>query len=359
MEALIQQLKLLIDDLPQLFQQLKSLLLPTSPAFNDIILQETRYREADTERLAGRLAFDQAGLVINQVRQSLLIIIDGLTTKDLRDAASASQGLNAYHSLTCDRRDQSEKFEELFKLNEAKKVHYFYLYGLDLQSHKGFYKRIAFDLEGRLQDHLNPGFSSGCKSIKIELTFDVSRNLEIYKQNILKNLFAALSVRTNEHDPLTQKSMAWLLDQSPVLKGLGANDFVCIFVAISQWDWDKTVTPAITKWFIEEFCGPGMPADSPSFLFFFGIIFEEEEGTVELEVEAFIAQSQTVNALPELGMVGMADIGQWFNKYSLIAPGARELRELRTKHFGNTNEHYMEDVERTLEELIEAYNSRF
>ncbi|MBK8567370.1 MAG: hypothetical protein IPN76_29635 [Saprospiraceae bacterium] len=166
-------------------------------------------------------------------------------------------------------------------------------------------------------------------------------------------------MRVNENDPLTQKSIAWLQQNSPVLQGLGSSDYVCIFIAISQWDWDKTVTPAITHWFITEFCSAALPEDSPTYLFFFGIIYEEEDSQIDKEVEAMVAESDLVNALPELGMVRMNDIGAWFNKYSFIAPGNRELKELRNKHFGAASEHYMEDVELALQQLIDEYNKKF
>ncbi|MBI5914451.1 MAG: hypothetical protein HY842_03680 [Bacteroidetes bacterium] len=360
MEDLKQQLKsMVVDDLPQLFKQLRELLLPASGPCNEAIQQEARYNGMDTEQLAGRVSFENANLVFNQVRLSVIKIIDRLEPKDLKSNAALSRGLHDYHRFTCDRIDQSDKFRQIFTENEAGKAYFFYLYGLDLQSHKGMFRRIAFDLEGKLQDYLNPGLNSSSKSLQVELTFDVSRNPDIYKQNVLKNLFAAFSVRVNEHEPLTQKNLAWLQQNSPVLQGLGGNDYVCIFIAISQWDWDKDITPAITRWFIEEFCSSPPPADSPDYLFFFGIIYEEEGSPIEQEVEAVVSQSDLVHALPELGMVRMNDIGTWFNKYSFIAPGARELKELRNQHFGAASEHYMEDVELALQKLIDDYNKQF
>ncbi len=359
MEELKQQLKsVMVEDLPQLFRQLKELLLVASAAYNETVQQEARYNQMDTERLGGRVSIENANLVFNQVTASVTKIIDNLEPKDLKSNPSVSRGLHEYHRFTCDRVDQSDKFQQLFTEKKATKTHFFYLYGLDLQSHKGMFRRIAFDLEGKLQDYLNPGLKSGSKSLQFELTFDVSRNPDIYKQNILKNLFAAFSVRVNEHDPISQKSLAWLQQTSPVLQGLGSNDYVCIFIAISQWDWDKEVTPAITRWFITEFCSAPLPADSPDYLFFFGIIYEEDDAQIEEEVEAMVAVSDLVTALPELGMVLKKDIGTWFNKYSFIFPGARELREIRDMHF-KANEHYMEDVELTLQKLIDEYNKRF
>jgi hypothetical protein len=62
--------------------------------------------------------------------------------------------------------------------------------------------------------------------------------------------------------------------------------------------------------------------------------------------------------LPELEMVGRRDIGAWFNKYSFIAPGARELKELRKQYFGTVPEHYMDEVENKLRQLIDKYNGK-
>jgi hypothetical protein len=359
-EELKQQLKsILVEDLPQLFKQLKDILISTSTAYNETILQEARYDHTDTEKKAGRETVENAYLVFNQVTASVSKIIDKLEPKDLKSNASISRGLHEYHRFTCDRVDQSDKFRQLFTEKKTAKTHFFYLYGLDLQSHKGMFRRIAFDLEGKLQDYLNPGLKSESKSLQVELTFDVSRNPEIYKQNILKNLFTAFSVRVNENDPLTQKNLAWLQQTSPVLQGLGGNDYVCIFIGISQWDWDKEVTPAIFRWFVSEFCETALPENSPDYLFFFGIIYEDEDSQIEQEVEAMVSQSDLIQALPELGMVRMNDIGTWFNKYSFIAPSSRELKELRNQYFGAAGEHYMEDVELALQKLIDEYNKKF
>ncbi|MCF8244557.1 MAG: hypothetical protein K9J37_08345 [Saprospiraceae bacterium] len=360
MEELKQHLKsVLIDDLPQLFKQLKELLLVSSAAYNETIQQEARYNQMDTEKLAGRVSADNANLVFNQITASVTKIIDSLEPQDLKSAPSVGQGLHDYHRFTCDRVDQSDKFQQIFREKNTARAQFFYLYGLDLQSHKGMFKRIAFDMEGKLQDYLNPGLKSGNKSLQVELTFDASRDLEIYKQNVIKNLFSAFSIRVNENEPLLKKDIAWLQKISPVLQALGDGDFVCIFIGVSQWDWDKEITPTIFRWFVTEFCGVALPDNSPDYLFFFGIIYEEDNSQIEKEVEALISQSDLIQPLPELGMVRMNDIGTWFNKYSFIAPGSRELKELRNQYFGSSNEHYMEDVELALQKLIDEYNKKF
>lgn len=363
MEDLKGQWKAQIDDLPMLFGKLKEALLSSAPAFNEILQLEAQHNSALQEWLGGRQRKEEADLVINRVREAVLVLIDGLAPGDLKEDGSAKTGLGDYHAHTCDRVDQSDHFNKIFAERKENKTHFHYLYGLDLQSHRGIFKRIAFDLEGRLSDYLNQGMDTGVRSLQVELTFDVSRDLEVYKQNILKNFFAALNVRVNEQEPLTQKDITWLREHSPLLKNLGGQDYVCIFVGISEWDWDKDITPEVVRWFISDFCSAKLPDDSPTYLFFFAIIYEEDDSPVEDEVVAALGESEHVKngsliVLPELQMVGRRDIGAWFNKYSFIAPGARELKDLREKHFGREPEHYMDDVERTLHRLIDEYNMK-
>lgn len=359
MDDLREQLKALINNLPKLFGRLKELLLSSSPLYNEVLQLQARFEKNNIDRGLNLISAEQSDIALANVRNASLELIDRIGPKDLKEAPGTAKGLGDHHVHTCDRVDQSDHFTKIFSQKKDCKAHFLYLYGLDLQSHRGIFKRIAFDLEGRLQDYLSQGQESSRHSLQVELTFDVSRDLEIYKQNILKSLFAALGVRVNEHEPLTQKNITWLRENSPKLQGLGGQDFVCIFVAISEWDWDKDITPDVTRWFINQFCAAELPADSPTYLFFFGIIYEEDDSPIEGEVRAFIEQSEHVEALPELNMVGRRDIGAWFNKYSFIAPGARELKELRETHFSQTPEHYMDDVERKLRQVIDEYNARF
>lgn len=356
-----QQLKALAEnDLPKLFTQLRELLSASPAELNEIIQLEIRFRSNESEHHGSRISLDDYKLEFNRILNAVLFRIDALPSESLSDESKGEQlVLHDYHRYTCDRVDQSDRFQQFFTEKRDAKVHFFYLYGMDVQSHSGMFKRIAFDLEGRLRDYLNPGLETGCKSIQVEMTLGVCGDPEVYKQNILKDLFAALSVRVNEHEPLTSKNIAWLRENSPVLQGLGANDFVCIFAGISQWDWDKERTPAVTRWFINEFCQVEMPEDSPTYLFFFAIIYEEDDSDIEQEVEAVISQSVSVHALPELNMVQMRDIGAWFSRYKFIAPTAGELKDLRQQYFGQAGEYVMEEVEIKLKRLIDEYNRKF
>ena len=361
MEELKQLLKELAEDMPQLFRQLKERVLSSSAHFNEILSLEVQYANCQREWLGGRVSKPDTDLVVNRVTQAVLLIIDTLQSGDLKAETGGEShiALHDYHRYTCDRVDQSDRFQQIFSEKRETKAHFFYLYGMAVQSHFGMFKRIAYDLEGKLRDYLNPDLESGCKSLQVEITLGQCGDPEVYKQNILKDLFAALAVRVNEHEPLTGKNLGWLRQSSPVLQGLGENDFVCIFAGISQWDWDKEMTPAVTRWFINEFCRAELPKDSPTYLFFFAIIYEEDDSEIEQDVETVISQSQRVRALPELNMVKMRDIGAWFSRYRFIAPSSGELKNLRQQHFGDSDEFEMEKVEIRLKKLIDNYNSKF
>jgi len=265
--------------------------------------------------------------------------------------------LNDYHRFTCDRVKHNDAFKVIFKETQNNPAQFYYLYGGDLQSHIGLFNRISYDLEGRLQDYLNTSVNQSCKSLRLELSFELSDNLEFYKGNILKSLFASFCIPVNDHEPLLQKDLAFAYQKSPNLKGLCNEDFVCIFISISEYDWDPEITPAATRWFINDFCKCSLPEDAPTFLFFFAIKYEEEDEDIKKEVESILTESKNIHTIPELNMVSIRDIAKWFETYKLIAPGTRERKQLMKQHFGREKEFYMEDLEIAFHKMIDDYNA--
>ncbi|HFA51530.1 MAG TPA: hypothetical protein ENJ95_21150 [Bacteroidetes bacterium] len=356
------QLKdLLADDLQQFFLYLKEQLAEGSRQENKLRAYEGQYHRNDEKWNEGQITKEDHNIENNRIANGLLDLIDDLTPEDFKPDTSADgpKGIGEYHRYTCDRIDQEDLFRRHFNQKKSEKAHFFYLYGMELQSHKGLFRRIAFDLEERLQDYLNPDFELSCHSLQVELTFRPSNDIEIYKQNFLKNLMAALSVSVNEQEPILEKNLQWLREESPSLQKLSGRDYACIFVGISERSWSKEITPEATRWFIEKFCGGPFPDDFPKCLFFFAVIYEEDGSKIEKEVEEVIENSELVTPLPELGMVNMDDLKDWFTTYDFIASSGRELRELRNKHFGGEEEHYMDDVEFELKKIIKNYNQKF
>lgn len=366
MEEWKQTLKELLDDLPAFFGEIHRLLSPSSPRFNDFVHQSSRFQAVQMDLIRGTINRADADLTLNNIRFALLQLLDMLESSDLKaefqPAASeepAGPPLGEYHSLTCDRVPQNDRFHELFQQQkETKKTHFFYVYGLDRHSHLGLFNRIAYDLEGRLLDYLNPDYHSETQTLRVDLTFEVSNNPDRYKQNILRSLFARLKVPVNENEPLLEKNLAFLLQTSPLFQDLGPEDFVATFLSISQWDWDSRITPTVTRWFIEKFCSVQLPESAPTFLFFFGIIFEEEDEELQDEVRQVVTNSELIQPLPELDMVLTKDIARWFAKYTVVAPDSEKRKELRKKYFGDGSEFYMEEVEKRLRQIIAQHNAR-
>ncbi len=354
MEELKVELKNLVAELPLLFERLKTILTSTCDTYNEVILQESRYNTNETERLGGRVSFENSELVRNNLQMAMLHLIDNIQSSDLKD--KSGQSLNPSHAYTCNRHQQNDRFKEVLIKQPHDKARYFYMYGYYLEQHQSLFNRFTFDLQGGLS---NPQGTGNCKVVAVDMPIVYSQNLDVFKVEILKELLRRFGVDVNQQEPVLEKNLAWLYENSAPLQGLGAFDHVCIFIRISEWDWDKAITPEVTRWFINHFCEVALPADSPNFLFFFAVIYEDEHSPVEQEVEEVISQSQYVVGLPELEMVSMRDVASWFNRYSFLRTSSRELVDLRNQHFAGGREFYMDDVEKVLRKIIDEYNEQF
>ncbi|MEM9822983.1 MAG: TIR domain-containing protein [Bacteroidota bacterium] len=275
------------------------------------------------------------------------VVDTGIVTDDKKT-------LSSFHRFTCDRIQHSQDFKDVF--NKKERTQFFYLYGGDMQSHLGMFNRITYDLEGRMQDYLNPGLRYEHQALRIELTFDPSDDMKYYKENVLKSLFAGFCIPVNEHGPLTEKDLAFAYQKSANLKGLKPTDYACIFISISDYEWHPELTPGLTRWFINDFCNCRLPLDAPNFLFFFAIKYEDEDEELKEEIEDIIGQSKNIKRISELNMVRRRDIRGWFNKYAMVAPNGRERKALMKFHFNQEKEFYMDDVEIAFQQIIDEYN---
>ena len=332
---------------------------------NTVTQNKARFNEVESKWNNGIISREDYTLTLNNIRYVLIQLIDEMSS-EVKESGPAIIPLHPYHQHTCDRVDQSDLFHKLFDQNKNKKVHYYYIFGPELQSHLGLFNRFSYGLEGKLHDYLNPDLETNRTALSKDITFEFSRDIQLYKTNIIKSLFARFSIEANEQEPLLEKNLLHFLAASPQLSGISATDFVCIFLRISEWDWDEEITPQAFNWLIKNFCEVDLPPTAPSFLFFFGIEYEEDDSEVEEEVRAAIERSSYVQELPELEMVSLRDIKQWLAKYRMIAPGGRIRRELIKKHFENNEDlepeyrqngkFYMEDVEIELRKMIDHYN---
>lgn len=338
----------------EVVQQLRA--LTQTPDFKEwsevVVAVSTRFNDLKNKGLRGLLSNEDTAIETARITHSLLEIIRYLP---LDDDKKGETGLSFYHKHTCGRVEQTTQFYLTFQARKAEKCHFFVLAGDELQSHEGFFKRIGYDLEGVLEDYINPGLQSSCRVLKMNITFDASPHLDIYKKNVVKSLFAAASLNTNVHGLLNEKDLSYLVRNSPVIQGLGADDFVCVLLSIGQYDWDKRLTPLMVRWFVRTFCRGKMPDQVPTFLFFFAIMYEEENEATRLEVKQVIESSKDITPLPHLEMVDFKDVARWFEKYRDLFSDTRN-RKNKLQALFPEREFYMEDVENRLQQVIDEYN---
>lgn len=322
------------------------------------LIRKKRPLEDDPTRSL-KLEIDEEETVFQlaQVKKELTEALADTTEAPKSVQKENQNTLHDHHRFTCDRIKQDVKFHKVFKTVEDAKAHFFYLYGMNVQSHQGLFNRFAFALEGRLLDYLNPEFESKCKAIKTILTFDLAQDEEYDKQQVLSHLFASLNVPYDKFEPLLEKDLTYLYQNSPLVKDLGKDDYVCVMLGISSYDWDAELIPELARWFITTFCASELPESAPTFLFFFGIIFENEDAEIHSQVEAIVKNSSLIYGLPELKEVTMRDVESWFAKYSFICETVKDRENLINQSFGSEHKFDMEEVEISLLRIIDNYNA--
>ncbi len=324
---------------------------------SDVELQLSRVNLIVQNFNQGLMSLPDYQTSLIQINKGILFLLD-----DCKKTAAAtlniSKGpaLHEYHAYTCDRVDQSDTFRQVFG-DQPEPVQFFFLYGGDLQSHEGLFRRIAYDLEGRLQDYLNPTLQIDTQALQMEMTFEFSRQQAQYRQNILRSFFSMMGLSPNEHEPLLDKDLPYVLSRSPRVQQLKATDYICVYLHISQYDWDPTLTPEAAKWFIHTFCHSGQVATAVPILVFLAIEYDETDAQIRDEIVNALSTAENLHPLPELGMVYQRDVGQWLERYKQLSPNTRTRREILQQAFGTADPYYMEDVELELKKIIDQYNN--
>ena len=110
----------------------------------------------------------------------------------------------------------------------------------------------------------------------------------------------------------------------------------------------------------EEFCGEPLPETSPTFLFFFAVVFEEEDADLVQEIRQTVEASQHIFPLPELEKVNKRDIRRWFSVYHQLAPSSETRDQFLATHFGSGQDPVdMEIVELNLRKIIDQFNNTY
>lgn len=285
--------------------------------------------------------------------------------KNTTDAtAERAKDFNEHHQYTCNRVEHYDRFTEYVDIKqgiERKDLHFFYLHGGELQSHIGLFKRFVTKLEGRDQDHIS--LPKSIKQVKDQIViFPRSSRLENLKLELPVRVLKTFGLEEHQIEKIAEKHLADILDYSnSTVYQWGKGDKICLLIEVSEAVWDKELTPEVATWFIEEFCQPSIPENSPEFFIFFAINYDDEEpDEIKAEVLDALNKGKYLEHLfPELDMVEGRDIKAWFAEYAVYWDHDRKaIRQTQKRHFPDLKEpQYMVDVEDILADIIEEINN--
>jgi hypothetical protein len=325
----------------------EDLLLPQSNLYNDVVLTEARYRESNRAGVLGLIDFKDESRQFANINQALIWLVDRLKEADLKPVLLVGHTANGLYALSCDRNDQYDFFDELRPQFQPGSLHFFYLYGGELQAHKSFFRRIYLELAGRYADQPERPVTA------VDFAVEDCRRPELLRQRFLRNLYAALGLKPLDNSPLAHQNFADLLLKADKTRDLRRGSYLCVFVHVSHWYWDRTLTPDVARWFIAQFCPAQLDPDSPTVLFFFAFDFNEEEneGVRDEVLEVVHAEAEQVRPFPELDMVRKRDVAQWLVRYDRHF-GAGERQKILQNI---ASEYCMADLEPILKKLIDDY----
>lgn len=275
--------------------------------------------------------------------------------------------LHDFHKYTCDRRVQLSEFEEIYENKQAQKIQFYYVLGKKEHAHYGFVNRVTYEKTGHLLYIEEPINLTNTPSIK-KIVLNNYGGLDQLKKRLIRELFIKLGINANANAPILEKNIQFISAQSPIIQQMNAKDFVSIQISIYEDEWDEEETPALVKWFIYQFCqlplpeeksvASILPENTPTFLFFFSILFDEADSDIMDFVQDEVDKSHYIKALPKLTMVTKKDVEKWFRKYSIITPYTKTRDAIIDKYFEKQEVYEMETVQINLKKIIDDFNNQ-
>lgn len=343
------------------FQALHDTLRSDSQLYNELVLVEGRYNEAERAGHLNLIDVREIGINFSSVGQALTWLIDRIELSDLcerlRKQSAAHICLPPFHAYNCDRFDQNDHFQLTYYEKAAEKVHFFYLYGDARQEHGSLFERLGFELGGFLENWENGAYDPGIRVKFRKMKPDVHRHPMLYQINVVKELFAKFYPKFNTKAPLQDKTLRDLLGPESELHDFGADDLVFILLTMDAANWNKELTPLVLETFIRKFLLVELPAEAPAFFFFFGVEYEKNQPDKKTEIHEAIAQRQHGGeALAALEPVPASDITEWFSRYrAVMVPPGKTPDEVRHEFFPD-GLHDMTDIQHILLKIIELHN---
>ncbi len=366
LDALKRDLKQLIADArcEEVFLRLKEEILKSNNCdlYDDLILLENRYWEAQRAGNLNLIDFKEKGLTFSNVGHALLWLINRIAENDLHERLRLQMALHValppFHAFTCDRFGQRDRFEEFYFNHLSDKIQLFYLYGDARQEHGSLFKRLGYTLGGFLENWQNGAYDSGIKVKFLDKKLEVRSLPTLYQMEVRKFLFANFFKTLPVINHILRLTLLDLLAEGSELQHYGPNDLVFVLLTMDAANWNKDITPLVLETFIQEFLKVALPESAPTFFFFFGVEYGKGQSDKKTEVHTAISQRrQGGEALEPLEPVAAADITEWFSRYrSFLVPPGLTPDDMRRVWFGEADPLDMLDIQPVLRQIIDLHN---
>jgi len=177
-------------------------------------------------------------------------------------------------------------------------------------------------------------------------------------------LMAEFQMNEEEMKKIGHQNLTSVLEKSPKLKELKSTDQVCVLITIPERRWNKTLTPQLARWFIEEFCDQGESqtnakdklGDIPEFYFFFSISYKATNTSIKAEIDEVLVNAIHTQTLQELTQVEFEDVEDWFEDYEKIWEEEEAMEIALEEHFNEQRPMDMKIVQRKLTTIINQLN---
>lgn len=324
--------------------------------FVQLSLLQGNLSELEEDERQGVLTSEQIRAAQARLLKSFLEYLGQFSEADRR--GEKGRGLfHEYHRYTCDRMPQNRQFQHISRTKGNEKARFYYIYGLDRHSHFGLVQRFCYDLMGVLKSHFNPDLEAICTVEQSEIIpVILHQDLEYDKIDVISSLFVDFELQPDHHEPLLTRNLNYFWHNCPRLHKLTARDQVACYLVISEDDWNDEITPQVVRWLIDDFCGSSLPPEAPTFHFFFGIEFYDNNSPVREKVKTAIRSGGRVDMLEELHMVKKADVRRWFNMYRNMLQDRQKREALLAKVCGDKEEFFMDEIEEQLLSVIQTIN---
>ena len=263
-------------------------------------------------------------------------------------------------AFKCNRNSQEESFIERFDdLRELKtKVQVYFMHGIDRESPNGLFSRFSLSHIPKAYSESNTiddVYEENHTFHKI-VTFKESSTLKNAKKRLINALFEAFNLNPNN----AERTLNHFASNARPIEGKRC---VCIQFRVNSSAW-KPYTKEFLTWFIEEFTDETkLPADSPDFIFFFSVIYDEQakgglmgrllKRSPKDQILKTMKEFPDIKILNELSSVPLKDIDIWLDdKTEDVSVKEEKLK----KYFSEKKEWEMIDVEDKLEKIIKEFN---